>query len=160
MMTKFKQYGENPFYEKAKKNVRLGLVQNANGDTEYRKFVKLKFIDEKYFYKEGSTVVCKLYCVLDFNNIPDYWRTVLTECGAFEVFGMSKCHDDDDFDLDKGKLIAKTRAENRAYDVARNMLQKLATELNSFYLAIQKPLYDFGKFKAHNVNFLEKELGA
>lgn len=111
--------------------------------------MKIK-IDEQNFYGSGKTVVCKLKCVIYFDDCFDNrlqrklvdrfeplclvgWTHI-----AFNVLGKSKCCPTDEFNVLTGKRIAEARAFQKAYRIGK----QIAQFLKDFYERKCDELYD------------------
>lgn len=111
--------------------------------------MKIK-IDEQNFYGSGKTVVCKLKCMIEFNDcfydslhrkLVDRfeplclvgWTTI-----SFNVLGKSKCCPTDEFNELTGKRIAEARAFQKAYKIGK----QIAQFLKDYYERKCDELYD------------------
>lgn len=150
------KFANNPLYSVVKKNDNYGMFKAADGSMRPQKFVKVSFLSKKTSHKEGSkNVVCTIECEINF-NIPFYWENALTDHAYFTVVGVAVCAEDDEFVLGKGKLIAQTKAENKAYKVASNMMEVLKQQLNNFAKALDEPLSALDEYQSHNNKFIDK----
>lgn len=103
--------------------------------------IKLSFINKK-FSVDGTTTICTIRCVL---HVPYRWRDYLipvsrkllpeevyvyNDCFMFEVTGKSYLMDDDVFDEQAGKYIAKTKAYKKAYTKASKLIGEISVLMN------------------------------
>lgn len=149
------RFGGNICYIKAQQHAK-GHKNFGWNASEAVKFVKVVFDKKSISYqKEARQIVCTMDCHLDF-NIPSEWYNKLTYQyhNEFTVVGVAKCSPEDEFDYDKGRLIAQTEAENEAYTVGKNMIAQLQLELASFLEALGGQYYFLAKYIDHNNQFL------
>ena len=150
------KFANNPIYDAVKNNENYGMFKAADGTLRPHKFVKVIFTGKKTSHKEGSkNVVCTIDGMIKF-DIPFYWENMLTKRAYFTVVGVAVCSDDDKFDLEKGKMIAQAKAENKAYKVAGKMLAELKRQLNNFAQALDNPISSLEEYKSHNDKFIDK----
>ena len=150
------KFANNPIYDAVKNNENYGMFKAADGTLRPHKFVKVIFTGKKTSHKEGSkNVVCTIDGMIKF-DIPFYWENMLTKRAYFTVVGVAVCSDDDKFDLEKGKMIAQAKAENKAYKVAGKMLAELKRQLNNFAQALDNPISSLEEYRSHNDKFIDK----
>lgn len=117
-----------------------------------RQDFKLSFYKDfiKFFVNENDRTVC---CVLKAKlYIPSLCFHYQEE---FTVNGISKCHGDDVFDIERGKRIALAKAENKAYKVACKYVDKDVRDALNF---IEKATYFLDKSDIqcdHNIEYIE-----
>jgi hypothetical protein len=152
------QFATNVLYPTVKKNRKFGEFTDKNGVRRFHKFVKVTFVNKHTSHKDGSpNVVCTLDCMLTF-DLPDYMINALMYAPEtnFQVVGVAVCSSEDDFNLEKGKLIAQAKAENEAYRVAGNMLATLKNQIDNLSEALNKPMDDLVEYRKHNETFIDK----
>ena len=76
--------------------------------------------------EENKTVACKLNGRI---AVPEFVRFYfLEELSDIQTVGVAKCSDEDTFDINKGKKIALSKAENKAFIKANRLLKPLLKE--------------------------------
>lgn len=87
---------------------------------------KVNITDTK-FYTNGKTIICKLKCRVSRPNNPVFHYANVTRKlkasgvnyrGEFKVCAKAHCHDNDQFNEELGKAIAKSRAKVKMYEKA------------------------------------------
>lgn len=122
---------------------------------EPEKFIKVVFDNRKITHKKDSRqIVCVLDCHLEF-SMPHEWKNYLSYHTDFTVKGIAKCSPEDDFDFDKGRLIAQSLAENEAYKVGENMIAHIHDEMSCFANASVAQISILQKYAEHNTKFIE-----
>ena len=132
---------------------------DKNGNYVLPKFVTLTFRNKNTYHKEGTNgVVCQIDCYLNF-DLPDYlsWADLFNDT-RFTVKEVALCSDDDEFDYEKGKLIAQAKAEKEAYRVAKAMCQTIQDQLATIAEALNSPIAKFDEYAEHNDKFIDKVL--
>ena len=152
------RFADNRVYPSVKK---LDYLNKKNEFDEYvlPKFARLTFFNRQIHYKPGSTkgVACTMACILRF-EIPDYVDCEILNSYRngqyFNVTGVAYCHDDDPFELNKGRLIAQAKAENEAYRVAKAMCTVAAQQFDNIVKALQRSIPNFDNYIEHNKKFI------
>lgn len=134
------------------------MISNANRN--YLTFrPRITFLSESYSVNErNKTVSCKLICTipdLEFNynkdghNIPENIdKTII-------VKGIAKVLPDDIFDVESGKKIARTKAENKAYSKYLHNLSKFGQILKTYNEHIIEEEMKSIVIISHNKNYIE-----
>lgn len=74
---------------------------------------------------------------------------------TFEGFGMARCQDGDEFDVEKGKRIALAKAENNAYRLANSYLCDMIKEFAFYQASILKFQDKAFRHDVHNTDYIE-----
>ena len=92
------------------------------------------FKDETLFYvnHERKTVSCVITSILRVPQPCDIHCCVGLGDKVIKSVGVAKCHEDDVFDIERGKRIALTRAEDNAYLKALNYMTDVNKHLTAF----------------------------
>lgn len=97
-----------------------------------RKNFKLSFDNEsiKFFINEKKkTVACVIEGVF---QTPSLSRLIKIPPKYVSSEGVAKCHKDDIFDVERGKRIALSKAENCAYKKCMDYLQEYFNSFNDY----------------------------
>lgn len=123
--------------------------------------IKIHFYGEKFSHN-GKKVVCVLNYYI---SAPEYYD----KNGSYGNFrfgngsetmkaiGVAVCSDDDIFDLEKGKKIAKARAETEAYKRATELLRDKVFNLAHSYVNMYTDFYSRNiNVRKHNKEYIKK----
>ena len=108
---------------------------------------KVVYKNEKFFVNEKKkTIVCTIDCeinlleikavqrMLNDHNFRNFITAITSECDfgfyKFKVSGKAKTSDEDVFDENFGKRLAKTRAQENAFRVANALYCEIGNVLN------------------------------
>ena len=103
------------------------------------------------FIQNNNATICKLTAGL----VPSYNPNDVAPCmylGLDDVLfngmvftGVAKCHENDNFNSTTGMRIAESRAKEKAYRAARNVLNKMLEDFEDFTSVIK---YSTNSFKS------------
>lgn len=123
-------------------------------NTRESKFKNFKFtlvFANTEFIQNNNATICKLTAGL----VPSYNPNDVAPCmylGLDDVLfngmvftGVAKCHENDNFNSTTGMRIAESRAKEKAYRAARNVLNKMLEDFEDFTSAIK---YSTNSFKS------------
>lgn len=133
--------------------------------------MKVRFIRTEFVVNEEKrTVACIITARVTLSNrqekifYNDLYENSLTK--LFKVAGVSKCHENDEFDLVRGKRIAESRAKAKVYEEGKVRLAKVLNYLDIFGEDIQDQIEKLKKYqkkeKEHLIELKEEiaeELG-
>ena len=130
---------------------------------------KLKFEEPRYYVNEKkNTVTCVMTCRLSGNPTVMSMLYTMSDLSndyslydsirySFEVSATSKLYPGDNFDVEIGKTVARTKAESKAYLCTSNKIGKL---INKYFNMVQNAYDDFyvksESVASHNDEYLEK----
>lgn len=83
--------------------------------------------------QNGNEVKVKMLAKLQHNRLPFdgvyeiYGKRFqnISRGGVFEVTGTAKCSPEDEFDFNRGRFIAETRAQTKAYRIATRVFDHI-----------------------------------
>ena len=110
--------------------------------------IKICFCGET-FSRKGNKVVCVLtyrICVPEYSDTYGSYGYFIVGNSRMKAIGAAVCGKDDIFDFEKGKKIAKARAETEAYKRATELLKDKVFNLAHAYVNM------FTDFYAKNMN--------
>ena len=154
------RFADNTVYPFVK-NLDYLNKKNKNDDHVLPKFARLTFEEKKIHYKDGAKgVACTIHCCLHF-ELPEYLNCELLNnfycCGQhFNVTGVAYCSKDDEFKLERGRLIAQAKAENEAYRIAKAMCVVALEQLSNVCKALERSIPNFDTYAEHNKEFIDK----
>lgn len=125
---------------------------------------KIKLIvDETKFYinEEKRTVACKMSGYVNFPYHNDGCNPFYTFNHIVDtVVATAKCHPDDDFDIEKGKRIARARAESKLYSkICKGGMRETMRYVFEFEAAHRDFLDKAAGVIVNNGNYIDKILG-
>ena len=120
--------------------------------------IKIHFCGEK-FSQKGNKVVCVLTY---FIHVPEYYDRN-GSYGNFRVgeskmkaIGVAVCGKDDAFDFEKGKKIAKARAETEAYKRTTELLKNKVLNIANAYVNMFTDFYTKNiNVRSHNKEYIK-----
>ena len=122
----------------------------------------LTFLDKKVYRPDNSTAtVCEMVVLMNW-NIPDELQTIYTNCPnnvVFPIKAVAVCHEDDEFDEKKGRIIAMTKAESKAYEEAFRRLSLLGMQFARLVYACETNMKKLSEYWKHNKTFMEELTG-
>lgn len=123
-------------------------------NTRESKFKNFKFtlvFANTEFIQNNNATICKLTAGL----VPSYNPNDVAPCmylgldddlfNGMVFTGVAKCHENDNFNSTTGMRIAESRAKEKAYRAARNVLNKMLEDFEDFTSAIK---YSTNSFKS------------
>ena len=119
--------------------------------------IKIHFYGEKFSHK-GNKVVC----VVNYNIYAPEYYDKHGSYGNFrfetmKAIGVAVCGEDDIFDFEKGKKIAKARAETEAYKRATELLRDKVFNLANAYVNMYTDFYLKNmNVRKHNKEYIKK----
>jgi hypothetical protein len=127
-----------------------------------RDSIKVSFSEEPTFYinKRKKMITCKLVGVLRGPNETKGWFDLCGGCLDFPektivAVGTAKCHKNDAFDIERGKRIAMSKAENAIYNRASSTVEDVVSKINF----LNKVCEDFRakafRCQAHNLDYID-----
>lgn len=142
----------------------ITVTKSAAPDTykcriKEQKEIKIRFNEPKYFIDEKKRIVtCKLIWHVDFPSGINPWST---KVGKFfyknqTSIGVAKCMEDDKFDIEIGKRLARTKAETTAYKIARVQLRFLYEDFYAQSSKVGKFIMKAEKVINHNNIYMDK----
>lgn len=141
--------------ENVEKNTRFEHSEvKRDAKTKFdRKDVRLQIVNEQYFVDNFRN---RVTCQIDY-RLKTPWLSYLNfgHLGG-SCISVAYCHDDDVFDVEKGKKIALTKAENQAYSQVVPALIARINEQYAFLNTIADIAEDFRE-KAKNAIEHNKE---
>ena len=123
--------------------------------------IKIHFYGEK-FSNKGNKVVCVLNY---FITAPEYYDKngsygsfkFGNGSEAMKAIGVAVCGRDDIFDIEKGKKIAKARAETEAYKRATELIRDKVFNLAHAYANMYTDFYTKNmNVRKHNKEYIKK----
>lgn len=120
-------------------------------ESKFKNFKFTLIFADTEFIQNGNAVICKLTAGL----APSYDPNEVAPCmylgfdddlfNGMVFTGVAKCHENDNFNSTTGMRIAESRAKEKAYRAARNVLNKMLEDFEDFTNAIK---YSTNSFKA------------
>lgn len=124
--------------------------------------IKLQVVDTTFYINEiKKTVTCRMSGCLKYHQFEDGDGNPLFLPSIFHtVTATAKCHPDDIFDVDKGRRIAKAKAEIKLYrEIINGHLNRIMKHIDTFADAYGNFLMKaIGAIKA-NGKYIDKILG-
>ena len=114
--------------------------------------VKLRFFtdtDEYIINEKKKTICCKVNSQLIGRDMYFPWV-------VFTTRGIAKCKGDDVFDIEKGKKIARTKAQNKAYMHAQKMVTNFIKDFSKKLGSYEDFLNKLDKYIVHNVDYINR----
>ena len=108
----------------------------------------LVFADTEFIQNNNATI-CKLAAFL----VPSYDPNEVTPC---MYLTFDECHENDNFNSTTGMRIAESRAKEKAYRTARNVLNKMYNDFEDFTNAIKYSSNSFNTLYKDETKHLEK----
>ena len=121
--------------------------------------IKISVTNCEYITDNVKTVQCILtFKLKTTDSIKTLFKTIVDDVDPYYtrvVSAYARLHEDDSFDLKKGKQIARAKAEMKAYDTVMKLLNDVYEKLDN----IQDGILNF-KFSAydnwdHNEKFIQ-----
>ena len=132
-------------------------------------FIKTEIVGIDYKVNQNKkSVTCELHgsCVfpgvmLNREYFKDKDVTVHNTCYEvqYTVFGVSKCHPDDDFDIETGVEIAKSRAYKKLFITVRDDFKKYAKSLRQLSGDIDLSIEKYNRFIDSEKHYINKHAG-
>lgn len=123
-------------------------------NTRESKFKNFKFtlvFANTEFIQNNNATICKLTAGLVPSYNPNDVAPCMYLCFDDDLFngmvftGVAKCHENDNFNSTTGMRIAESRAKEKAYRAARNVLNKMLEDFEDFTSANK---YSTNSFKS------------
>ena len=134
-------------------------------NTRNSKFKNFKFtlvFANTEFIQNNNATICKLAAYL----VPSYDPNDVAPCmylgldddlfNGMVFTGVAKCHENDNFNSTTGMRIAESRAKEKAYRAARNVLKKMLEDFEDFTSAIKYSTNSFNSLYESETEHLEK----
>lgn len=106
--------------------------------------MKVLFRETKFnVNEEKKTVTCVIVASVELSNRQEkvsYDKYYGPEIAPFQTVGVAKCHEDDVFDLEKGRRLAESRAKAKVYEEGTSRLKKILMYVDIFGEDIQNQL--------------------
>ena len=122
----------------------------------FRKDFKLSFDKTKIEFlvnEKKRTVTCTLKAELLSPVGYLYWIGVPNT--DIKAVGIARCHEEDNFDIERGKRIAMAKAENKAYQKCVLYLERYAKEMLEEMSYIGDFCQKVDEYCAHNEDYIE-----
>ena len=123
--------------------------------------VKLSYIGEPEYYinEKKRTVTCKLRAeMLGPEEISSGWISPKYISFPFETMvstATARCHKDDKFDIERGKRVALSKAENELYSMASLKVSEVAEKLDFLRTACNDFFKKSIRCQAHNIDYID-----
>ena len=134
-------------------------------NTRESKFKNFKFtlvFANTEFIQNKNVTICKLTAGL----VPSYNPNDVAPCmylgfdddlfNGMVFTGVAKCHENDEFNSTTGMRIAESRAKEKAYRTARNVVNKMCDDFEDFTSAIKYSKNSFKSLYESETEHLEK----
>ena len=123
-----------------------------------RNNIKISYLGEpKYYINEKKrTVTCNLLGMLvgpTFNG--DYWDNINFPSPMYNIFSTAHCRKGDKFDIERGKRIALSKAENKMYNTALLEVSTVAERLDFMRKACDEFARKSIICQSHNNDYIE-----
>lgn len=120
-----------------------------------RNSIKISFYREPEFYvnEKKRTVTCKLVGLL--NGPYENSGSVIFPSELIRVSSTARCHKDDTFDVEKGKRIALSKAENEMYCQASLLVSQFVEKLDFLRNACNDFAVKSIRCQAHNIDYID-----
>lgn len=138
----------------------MGMFNTRESKFKNFKFT-LVFADTEFIQNNNATI-CKLTAGL----VPSYNPNDVAPCmylgfdddlfNGMVFTGVAKCHENDKFNSTTGMRIAESRAKEKAYRAARNVLNKMLEDFEDFTNAIKYSTNSFKSLYESETEHLEK----
>ena len=138
----------------------MGMFNTRNSKFKNFKFT-LVFANTEFIQNNNATI-CKLTAGL----VPSYNPNEVAPCmylgfdddlfNGMVFTGVAKCHENDEFNSTTGMRIAESRAKEKAYRTARNVLNKMCDDFDDFTNAIKYSSTLFNSLYESEMDHLEK----
>lgn len=138
----------------------MGMFNTRESKFKNFKFT-LVFADTEFIQNNNATI-CKLTAGL----VPSYNPNDVAPCmylslednlfSGMVFTGVAKCHENDNFNSTTGMRIAESRAKEKAYRAARNVLNKMLEDFEDFTSAIKYSTNSFKSLYESETEHLEK----
>lgn len=121
-----------------------------------RETIKLSYCGEPEFFinEKKRTVTCKLVANLIG---PEYhvWGEIQFDGDILKASATARCHKDDVFDIERGKRIALSKAENELYSKASMYVSDVAEKLDFIRTACNDFFKKSIMCQAHNIDYID-----
>ena len=123
--------------------------------------IKLSYYGEPMFYinEKKRTVTCKLAAFLggpvEDGAVPFGFEGVNFPPTEISVSSTARCHKDDVFDVEKGKRIALSKAENELYGQASQYVSQVAEKMDFIRTACNSFFTKSVRCQAHNIDYID-----
>ena len=118
--------------------------------------IKLNFQEPSFFiYEKEGIITCTLKAQLSQSNDLIQFFDFFNENPHITSYGYAKCNKEDKFDVERGKRIALSRAENKIYEMALKKINKIYNCFKQYNEKIIKFNNKTIKAIAHNNNYID-----
>ena len=119
--------------------------------------VKISYDGEPKFYVNElkRTVTCKLSGNLNGPCEDEMWGDVDFPYKRISVAATARCHKDDEFDIERGKRIALSKAENELYSNASIEVSKFCEKLDFMRKVCDDFFIKSVRCQAHNIDYID-----
>ena len=122
-----------------------------------RNTIKVSFEEPEFYINEKKrTVTCKLEGFLNGPQDNSSWTEDIDfPSSTLTVSSTARCHKDDTFDIERGKRIALSKAENEIYCMATLEVSKVAEKLDFLRNACNDFAAKSIRCQAHNIDYID-----
>jgi len=121
--------------------------------------IKLSMTEPMYYINEKKrTVTCKLNGFLDGPVEGNCWLTmgdINFPHKQYETTTTAYCHENDRFDIERGKRIALSKAENELYNQAALEVSSVMDKIDFLREACKDFFNKALKCQAHNIDYID-----
>ena len=118
--------------------------------------IKVSFIHEpRFFINEKKRTVTCLLCGRLSGPEENVWPSLDFPAKSIEVRATAKCNKNDVFDIERGKRIAESKAENSFYNEAAIEVSRFAEKLDFLRSACNEFAAKSIRCQAHNIDYID-----
>lgn len=123
-----------------------------------RNAIKVSFNEPEFYINEKKrTVTCRLEGFLNGpqDNAASWTEEIDFPSTMLTTSTTARCHKDDTFDVERGKRIALSKAENDIYSMATLEVSKVAEKLDFLRTACNEFAAKSIRCQAHNIDYID-----
>lgn len=121
-----------------------------------RNNIKVSFGEPEFYVNEKKrTVTCRLEGYLNGPNTMSWADEISFPNSNLTTSSTARCHKDDKFDIERGKRIALSKAENDIYSMATIEVSRVAEKLDFLRTACNDFAAKSVRCQAHNIDYID-----
>ena len=122
-----------------------------------RNNIKISYLGEPHYYvnEKKRTVTCNLLGMLVGPTFNSDWDNINFPSPMYNIFATAYCREEDKFDIERGKRIALSKAENNMYNTAMLEVSNVAERLDFMRNACDEFAKKAIACQSHNIDYID-----